>query len=81
MKIRVMLKDPDTMSESCEDAAKRLPQPEGVRESEWAEIRAARALEANQIIAEKWMEYGEYLMVEFDTETETATVIPIKDYR
>jgi hypothetical protein len=27
-------------------------------------------------VAEKYMEYGEYITVEFDTETESATVIP-----
>lgn len=28
--------------------------------------------------ARKFIEYGEYAVIEFDTETQTATVVPVK---
>lgn len=28
--------------------------------------------------AEKFIEYGEYVRIEFDTETKTATVLPVR---
>lgn len=29
-------------------------------------------------LAEKYVQYGEYVTIEFDTETQTATVVPLK---
>lgn len=78
MKVTVSLKDPDTMHDAVDDAAKRLPKPEGVSDSEWQSIREGRADAAKAAISHRWMEWGEYLVVEFDTEAGTATVIPNK---
>jgi hypothetical protein len=79
MKIRVTLKDPDTMLDSVDEAVKRLPKPADVSASEWAYIREQRGLEAKEHISDRWMRYGEYLDVEFDTEAGTATVLSAKD--
>lgn len=81
MKIRVTLKDPDTMPDAVQDAVKRLPKPDGLTDREWAIVREERGSEANEHISSKWMDYGEYLTVEFDTEAGTATVIESKDNR
>lgn len=78
MKIRVTLKDPDTMHDSVDDAFMRLPRPNGISKSEWAVLCEARASDAKSEIARRWMAYGEYLEVEFDLEAGTATVLPAK---
>lgn len=78
MKVRVTLKDPDTMHDAVVDAAKRLKKPDDVSDDEWESIRIGRAAAANAFISSRWMEYGEYLVVDFDTEAGTATVVPNK---
>jgi hypothetical protein len=78
MKIRVTLKDPDTMHDAVDEAAKRLPKPDGISAAEWRDIYEERAAQAQEVISSWWMQYGEYLEVEFDTDALTATVIPIK---
>ena len=77
MKVRVTLKDPDTMHDAVEGAVARLPKPEDLCPQEWADVRDSRVCKVSDAISEKWMEYGEYLVVEFDTDAGTATVIPI----
>lgn len=79
MKIRVTLKDPDTMADAVEDAIKRLGKPADVDVDEWESIREARAEKIQKHISSNWMEYGEYLTVEFDTEAVTATIVPNKE--
>lgn len=78
MKIRVTLKDPDAMPDAVTDAYARLSAPHGITDDEWQELRARRASEARASIAHAWMEYSEYLVVEFDTEAGTAVVIPLR---
>lgn len=77
MKVRVTLKDPDTMHDAVDRAVVKLDRPDGVSQPEWEDICEGRAGAAKSVISEKWMEYGEYLVVEFDTEAGTATVIAI----
>ncbi len=76
MKVRATFKDPDTMPDACQEAAKRLAKPDGVTADEWVEIQESRAEEAQDAISDKWMEWSEYITVEFDTDAGTATVIP-----
>jgi hypothetical protein len=76
MKIRCYFKDPDTMPDAVDDAFKKAPKPDGISDDEWEDVKAARNDEARNHITDKWMEYSEYLMVEFDTDAGTATVIP-----
>ena len=81
MRIRVTLKDPDTLYDAVVDAFKRLEQPEGVEAQEWADIRCERVKMAAHTISSQWMPYGEYLYVEFDLDAKTATVLPAKDFK
>lgn len=81
MKIRVTLKDPDSMPDAVCDAFAASAQPSGISKEEWAVIRQERALAAQHAITQQWMPYSEYLAVEFDTETGTATVLPAKDFK
>lgn len=78
MKFRITMKDPDGPYECIRDAAKEMvEQIEGIEPSERESIVENRA-ETLTDFAGRWMEYGEYLEVEFDTEAGTATVIPRK---
>lgn len=78
MKILCKFKDPDTMTDCVDAAYKREARraPAGVSDEEWSGICEARAETARDWIAELWMEYSEYITVEFDTETKTARVVP-----
>jgi hypothetical protein len=73
MKISVTLKDPDTFYEAVRDAvtedvrALKLPADES---KAMAEIRRTKAFQA----IERWVDYGEYVTIDFDTEAGTATV-------
>lgn len=76
MKVRVKFKDPDRMHDGVEDAVRALQKPEGISNTEWANLKGTRMEDAAAHITDKWMEYGEYLDVEFDTDAGTATVLP-----
>lgn len=76
MKIRCKFKDPDTMHDAVDAAVVKLPRPEGISQQEWERICEDRAAEAKDDISDLWMEYAEYLDVEFDTDAKTATILP-----
>ena len=76
MKIRAYFKDHYTMLDAVDDAFAKAPKPDGISDEEWDTLKEGRAEDAKEHIAEKWMDYRWYLMVEFDTEAGTATVIP-----
>lgn len=42
------------------------------------EDKACGAISQIKNMAEKFVEYGEYITVEFDTSAQTATVIPLR---
>ena len=69
MKIRINFTDPDGVSYALDEAAEesQLNEGEGTKEEH---------KEALKGMLKKWVRYGEYCEVEFDTETGTATVIP-----
>ena len=79
MKIRVTLKDPDTMHDAVDEAMRKAEKPDGIYENEWRQIQEDRAGAIKDAISRKWMEYG-YLVVEFevgdDFEATSATVLP-----
>jgi len=75
MIIRITLKDPDGVYESIQAAAEEsLRAVEGLEEEESDSLIEAR----HERIAESlkpWIEFGEYVRLEIDTEKKTATVI------
>ena len=78
MKIKMQLKDPDGVYESIREAAeKQVSEMTGLRESEKESIIENRHEEISEQL-EKWIEWGEYITIEFDTETATATVLQLK---
>ena len=74
MKIKVTMKDPDTMYDAVQDAVKAEVTAMGLPEDE-AESLIELRTEKERAKMDKWFEYGEYLAVEFDTEGMTATVL------
>ena len=76
MKIRLTLKDPDGVYESVREAAsEQLSALEGLSDEELDDLKKSREEEINEDI-KQWVEYGEYLTVEIDTDAGTATVTP-----
>jgi hypothetical protein len=78
VKFRITMKDPDGAYESIQDAAteradqiaKNTPLVHGEREALFdSSVNYLREA------ASKWMEYGEYLTVEIDTEAMTCVVV------
>lgn len=76
MVIKVTLKDPDTLYDAVLDAVAEKLKQMGLSHKERELIAESRAEEQQDIIVRRWMKNGEYLTVEFDTITMTATVVP-----
>lgn len=74
MKIKVTMKDPDTMYDAVQDAVKREVQAMGLPDDEAESLIEMRAEKEREKLA-KWFEYGEYLACEFDTDAMTAAVL------
>lgn len=76
MKVTVYIKDPDVLQdavvEAVEEELKNSDLPEDEQEAV-KDIRVEKALS----VAGTWWEYGEYITVEFDTETKEARVVPL----
>jgi hypothetical protein len=76
MKFKVTLKDPDTLSDACNEAATTdVASLIGVTDDERESIAKARADLAYGVCVKKWFDYGEYLTVEIDTEARTCIVV------
>jgi hypothetical protein len=77
MKIRVTMKDPDTLFDAIDDVLidqKKMYMDMGLSE-EAAEAAAGVDSEKMTKFASKFFEYGEYLTVELDDEAGTITVL------
>lgn len=75
MKIRITFKSPD-WDEQLKDYPP-VPTEDEIQEmgTTLEDEMEFRISSLKEIISKKWLEYGEYLTVEFDTEKGTATVI------
>lgn len=77
MKFRITFKDPDGVSEVIYGlAAEYAASLTKVREEQKA-IKEVK-LESLKEFIDPWIEYQEYITVEFDTEANTATVINVR---
>jgi hypothetical protein len=72
MKIRITLKDPDGIHECITEAIEET-RPQGLSDSEWEDIAKERHA---AISHSRFIEYGDYVTVELDTEADTAIVVP-----
>lgn len=76
MKLKITLKDPDGVYESIQQAAQSNI-PDGLDEKESESLVESR----HENISEQckpWIEYGEYVTIEIDTEAGTAVVCKVK---
>lgn len=76
MKIRITLKDPDGFSESVDDAVKEAVEREfPTADDDEKEAIVEKRLEKTWKALKQWVEFQEYVDLEFDTEMGTATVL------
>ena len=78
MKFRVTLKDPDGFYDGITGAVEESLSGNtffSERESEAAHEARRYAIKDG---IKKWVDYGEYITIEFDTTAGTATVVPLR---
>lgn len=78
MKFRILLKDPDGFCDGFGNAAiESFPALNAdLSDDEFGAVISARE-EKFKSFAKRWVEYGEYITIEFDTEANTATVVEL----
>lgn len=78
MKIRVNLKDPDTMPDAVADAVHKhiRDSTSGISDKERYVLANERICEIQGELSSRWMPFAEYLLVEFDTDDWSARVVP-----
>ena len=74
MKFKVYLKDPDGFYDSVEEACKESLRSSNLPEDEQKLLLESRIEKAWKQI-DRWVEYKEYVVLEFDTDAVTATVV------
>lgn len=78
MKFTVTLKDPDGFSESVKDAVdESVDELDGLDDEEKDALREVRSEKTWEKL-EQFVEYQEYVTIEFDTDAGTATVVKRK---
>lgn len=77
MKFKIVLKDPDGIQDGINEAVLQslasVEAPYHHDEDEYEVLKKVRTEKLNEAMR-KWVEYGEYLTVEIDTEANTITV-------
>lgn len=77
MKFTITLKDPDGVGDCIRDAARAsVAEVLGLSDEERKDLLESRMESIGDSI-KKWVEYDEYVVVEFDTDAGTATVLPV----
>ena len=71
MKIRLSFKCPDAVDTALEEEFGNSD-PDKVSEDQVDNLVAAKA------VCDKFIKYGEYVSIEMDTETGSATVVPVR---
>jgi len=81
MKIRITFKDPDGVNDCLQDAARESLKPisSGLTSEELSDLVESRM---NRLIDDlkPWVEYSEYICVEFDLDNGTAVVVPLSEW-
>lgn len=78
MKFKVTLKEPDSFHDAINFAVKKELESSFTGDAEEDFLLADEKREEVNTFLEKWVRYSEYITVEFDTETGTATVLETK---
>jgi hypothetical protein len=77
MKIKITFKDPNGVSDSIERAAiESVEEISGISADEREDLKNTRREEIEDSI-KAFVEYSEYVTIEIDTETNTATVLKV----
>ena len=81
MKFRITMKDPDSQYDAVQEAAEEVVRSDPgfaslLKEEREMVIEARKTTLAK--FADQWMEYGEYVTLEFDTEANTCVVVKEK---
>jgi hypothetical protein len=74
MKLRVHIKDPDGFSDSISDTVQAQLQALDLPRDEREALYDAKAEKLSSFL-EQWVEYDECMVIEFDTDDNTATVL------
>ena len=78
MKFTISFKDPDVVHDAVREAVEReVNAIESLDADEKEDLIETRSEKINDKL-DKWIKYGEYVSIEFDTEAGTATVQPAK---
>jgi len=77
-KILVTLKDPDAVCDALEEHINRELADNDLPLDEQDALREVRKDRYKNIVDE-WFEYGEYVTLEFDTDTKSARVLTAKE--
>lgn len=75
MKIKITLKDPDGFYESVRQAVSDQLASIDVISDEEREVLEESRIEAVNEKLSKWVEFNEYIYLEFDTDQETARIL------
>lgn len=86
MKFRINFKDPDGVHDSISEIIKdslatlraKVPEEFVLEDEGFEEVYGDAKRKELEPTLDKWLRYNEYITIEFDTETGTATVIPAK---
>lgn len=83
MKFRLSFKTPDVLDQAfhdhmdthCENCEEHDPRCDACCA---LEDKACQAISQIKDMADKFVEYGEYITIEFDTTAQTATAVPLR---
>ena len=76
LKFRITMKDPDALHDAIQDAVReQINSMAALSDGEKGLLARSRE-EAVRNITKQWFSYGEYLTIEIDTQSQTATVCP-----
>lgn len=77
MKIKIQFKDPDAPYDAIRESAKeQIAAIKGISEDEAESLIDKRHDQIEENL-KKWIAFGEYITIEFDTEAKTAIVVPV----
>lgn len=75
MKLTITFKDPDGVSEAVINEVLATI-PDGLDEEERDDLISSRVTKINSKL-DQWLEFGEYITIEFDLENRTARILEV----
>lgn len=77
-KLKIYLKDPDTLYDSINDHFE--DENFGLSDPEEIELLKEKRKEKLSELCSKWFKYGEYVMLEVNIENQTIKVLEVNEY-